>query len=53
MPEVTAQIIADYLIKSALDLDDNRPIDDVSVVVLHIAPEQQDQVRRMTVSVPL
>jgi serine phosphatase RsbU (regulator of sigma subunit) len=53
IPGVTAQMIADDLIKSAMDLDDNRPIDDVSVVVLHIAPEQQDQIRRMTVSVPL
>lgn len=51
--QVTAQMIADHLINQALDLDDNRPIDDVSVVVLHIAPQQRDQIRRMTVSVPL
>jgi serine phosphatase RsbU (regulator of sigma subunit) len=52
-PEVSAQLIADELIKTALDLDDMRPIDDVSVVVLHIAPQQRDKIRRMTVSVPL
>jgi serine phosphatase RsbU (regulator of sigma subunit) len=50
---ISAQMIADHLIKLALDLDDHRPIDDVSVVVLHIAPQQQDQIRRMTVRVPL
>jgi serine phosphatase RsbU (regulator of sigma subunit) len=51
--QVTAQKIADYLINQALELDDYRPIDDVSIVVLHISPNQQDHIRRMTVRVPI
>ena len=51
--QVTAQKIADHLINQALELDDHRPIDDVSIVVLHISPTQQDQIRRMTVRVPI
>ena len=51
--QVSAQKIADYLISKALELDDQRPIDDVSIVVLHISPNQQDFIRRMTVRVPI
>ena len=51
--QVSAQDIADHLINLALELDDHRPIDDVSVVVLHIAPNQKDFIRRMTVRVPI
>jgi serine phosphatase RsbU (regulator of sigma subunit) len=51
--QITAQTIADYLINLALELDDHRPIDDVSVVVVHISPHEQDSIRRMTVRVPI
>lgn len=51
--QVSAQTIADYLINKALELDDHRPIDDVSIVVLHIVPNQHDLIRRMTVRVPI
>ncbi len=51
--ECSAQQIADHMIALALELDDNRPIDDTSVVVLHVTPNRGDIVRRMTVSLPL
>ena len=49
----SAQKIADHLISIALDLDDNRPIDDVSIVVLQVIPNRGDTVRRMTVNLPI
>jgi serine phosphatase RsbU (regulator of sigma subunit) len=49
----SAQEIADHLITIALDLDDQRPIDDVSVVVLQVVPFKEDKIRRMTVSLPI
>jgi len=49
----TAQQVADHLIELALELDDNRPIDDISIVVLRISPKRGDQIRRMSVVLPL
>jgi serine phosphatase RsbU (regulator of sigma subunit) len=51
--EYSAQQIADHLIEQALDLDDHRPIDDVSIVVLQVASNRGDKVRRMSVLLPL
>ena len=52
--EVDAQHVADALLAEALRLDHGRPVDDISVVVLHIS-EQRDPygVRRMTVRLPV
>ena len=47
------QSIADTLLAHAVSLDDNRPADDVSVVVLKVTPLNGDNVRRMTVRLPL
>lgn len=47
------QQIADSLLAHALELDDNRPIDDISVVVVSVLPHTGDDVRRMTVRLPL
>jgi serine phosphatase RsbU (regulator of sigma subunit) len=49
----SAQEIADYMINLALDLDDHRPIDDISIVVLQVTPKRGDIVRRMSVHLPL
>lgn len=49
----SAQQIADHLIQLALELDDNRPIDDISIVVLQASPKRGDQIRRMSVVLPL
>lgn len=51
--EPSPQILADALLTQALRLDDNRPVDDISVVVLRVMPRVGDEVRRMTVRVPI
>ena len=48
-----SQKIANTLNDEALQLDKNRPIDDVSVVVLRVTPRNGDEVRRMTVRLPI
>lgn len=47
------QYIADSLLANAIKLDDNRPIDDISVVVLRVVSQAGDEVRRMSVRLPL
>jgi serine phosphatase RsbU (regulator of sigma subunit) len=51
--EPTPQMLADSLLAQAIHLDDNRPVDDISVVVLQVTNRQGDDVRRMTVRVPI
>jgi len=48
-----AQIIADALLTQAIRLDQGRPNDDMSVVVLRVLPGEFDQIRRMTVRLPV
>jgi serine phosphatase RsbU (regulator of sigma subunit) len=47
------QFIADSLLEHALKLDQNRPADDTSIVVVSVRPHEGDEVRRMTVRLPL
>jgi serine phosphatase RsbU (regulator of sigma subunit) len=47
------QEIADALLASAVQLDQGRPVDDISVVVIQVTKEKTDSVRRMTVQLPL
>ena len=47
------QEMADALLAHAVRLDEDRPADDISVVVLHVDAEVGDNVRRMNVSLPL
>ncbi len=47
------QVLADALLAEAVSLDDNRPADDISVVVLKVTPRIGDSVRRMTVRLPI
>jgi len=49
----SAQHIADSLLEHALKLDQNRPSDDISVVVLQVIEHQGDDIRRMKVRLPL
>ena len=49
----TAQKLADNLLEHALVLDQYRPNDDISVVVLQVVEHQGDDVRRMHVRLPL
>jgi len=45
--------LADELLERALALDDGRPRDDVSVLVLRVVDRASDGVRRLTLSLPL
>ena len=49
----TPQAIADSLLAQAIALDEGRPVDDISVVVLKVQERRGDDVRRMTVRVPI
>jgi serine phosphatase RsbU (regulator of sigma subunit) len=51
--EPSAQAMADLLLEAALRLDQGRPIDDISVVVLRVSSNTGDEVRRMSVRLPL
>jgi serine phosphatase RsbU (regulator of sigma subunit) len=47
------QNIADALLSHALHLDQNRPSDDISVIVMRIYQHSGDEIRRMSVRLPL
>lgn len=49
----TPEQIADELLEHAVKLDHGRPSDDISIAVLRVIPEQKDEIRRMTVRLPL
>jgi len=48
-----AQELADHLLHRAIRLDDGRPKDDMSVLVMQISPRSTDQIRRMNVSMTI
>jgi len=47
------QEIADTLLAHAVNLDENRPADDISVLVIKVAARNGDNVRRMSVRLPI
>jgi hypothetical protein len=49
----SAQQMADELLERALEREQGRPRDDISVLVLQVVPDESTQVRRMWVSVPI
>jgi len=49
----SSQGISDALLNAAIHLDDGRPSDDMSVVVLRVLKRRGDDVRRMTVRLPI
>ncbi len=49
----TPQQIVDALLAEAVALDENRPADDISVVALKVMKRRGDNVRRMTVRLPI
>mgnify|MGYP000845520610 CR=1 FL=1 len=51
--EPAPQELADTLLAEAVRLDDNRPADDISVLVMRVSPRAGDDVRRMTVRLPI
>lgn len=48
--EPTAQEIADILLNRAIRLDEERPKDDMSVVVMLVSPRTSDRIRRMNLT---
>jgi serine phosphatase RsbU (regulator of sigma subunit) len=44
---------ADALLKRALDLDEGRPSDDISILVASVGPPKNGDVRRLNVRIPL
>jgi len=51
--EPPAQELADFLLHRAIRLDEGRPNDDMSVLVMQISPRSTDQIRRMNVSMTI
>lgn len=51
--EPTAQEIADFLLNRAIRLDEGRPKDDMSIIVVLVTPQSTDHIRRMNVSMSL
>lgn len=51
--DISAQQLADSLLERALALDDGRPHDDISVLVLRILDRAGDGVRRLALMLPL
>jgi serine phosphatase RsbU (regulator of sigma subunit) len=49
----SAQQLADRLLERALALDEGRPHDDISVLVLRVLDRTGDSVRRLTLTIPL
>ncbi|MFQ5613955.1 MAG: SpoIIE family protein phosphatase [Anaerolineae bacterium] len=52
--DFSAQFLADTLLDRALDLDEGRPVDDTSILVVAVFPRQRAQdIRRLTVTFPI
>ena len=47
------QMLADTLLAEAVGLDENRPADDISVLILKVSSRTGDNVRRMVVRLPI
>jgi serine phosphatase RsbU (regulator of sigma subunit) len=47
------QVLADTLLAEAVSLDDNRPADDISVLIVKVTSRMGDEVRRMAVRLPI
>jgi serine phosphatase RsbU (regulator of sigma subunit) len=51
--EPTAQEVAEHLLNRAIRLDEGRPKDDMSIIVLLVSPVTTDKIRRMNISMTL
>jgi serine phosphatase RsbU (regulator of sigma subunit) len=51
--ETTPQEIANSLLTHAVQLDQGRPVDDISIIVIQVTSHESDSVRRMTVVLPV
>jgi serine phosphatase RsbU (regulator of sigma subunit) len=51
--DLTAQESADHFMNNALELDNNLPVDDISIVMIKVNNEKRDDIRRLTLSIPI
>ncbi|MDP2402078.1 MAG: hypothetical protein Q8M66_08870, partial [Actinomycetota bacterium] len=51
--EPTSQEIADTILAEAIRLDHGMPNDDMSIVVLRVVAHETDQIRRMSIRIPV
>lgn len=51
--ELYAQEIADFLLNRAIRMDEGRPKDDMSVIVMSVLPKSTDKIRRLNVAMTL
>jgi serine phosphatase RsbU (regulator of sigma subunit) len=51
--EPTAKEIAEFLLHRAIRLDDGKPQDDMSIIVLQVSSRPSDTIRRMSISLPI
>ncbi len=51
--EPTAQDVADFILSQAISLDQNQPLDDMSVVVMQINAQTTGRIRRLSVQFPI
>jgi serine phosphatase RsbU (regulator of sigma subunit) len=51
--DASSQRVADGLLQQALKLDDGRPHDDISVLVLRVLDIESDDVRRLAIQLPI
>ena len=49
----SAQMVADDILGRAVELDQGRPVDDITIVVMQVVEGIGDSIRRMSVSIPL
>jgi hypothetical protein len=50
----TSTEIADHLLRYALDLDQNRPADDISVVIIRVnSLDSNELIRRLSIQLPI
>jgi len=51
--ELYAQDIADFLLNRAIRMDEGRPKDDMSIIVMSVLPKSTDKIRRLNVTMTL
>jgi len=51
--EPTAREIAEFLLQRAIRLDNGQPLDAMSIIVLQTSSRPSDNIRRMSISLPL
>ena len=51
--KISARTLTDTLLARAIEADGNFPKDDLTVLALYIHPDEEDEIRRLSLTVPL